>query len=128
MLRGAGNGGNSALTTGREHGVDIAISRCGNALAEPRQHEPLHSVSFPTFFVHLTGSRDTLYKRIESRKGHFMKTNMLDSQIRTLEWPTNDEKSSDVIQVDFDTLVDPKAQVEFVLSALAHLTGGYISA
>ena len=129
VLRGAGNSvlTTSTTSTSREYDIDIAISRCGNPLSAT-EHEPLHSSSFPTILVYLTGSRDTLSRRMECRKGHFMKANMLDSQIRALEPPTNDEKSSDVIQVDFDTLVDPEAQVEFALSAMTHLTGGTICA
>ena len=84
--------------------------------------EPLHPSILPTFFVHLTGSHDTLYKRMESRKGHYMKKNMLDSQFRTLELPSDEEMSEDVIQLDIDAITDTGAQVEFALSAIDRLT------
>ncbi|KAG0248694.1 hypothetical protein BG011_009998 [Mortierella polycephala] len=43
--------------------------------------------SLPTYFVFLKGTRDVLLQRMEKRDGHFMKTNMLDSQLETLESP-----------------------------------------
>jgi gluconokinase len=39
--------------------------------------------------VYLRGSRELLWSRISSRSGHFMKPAMLDSQLATLEEPTN---------------------------------------
>lgn len=50
-----------------------------------------------------------------------MKTNMLDSQICTLEPPSDEEKSKDVIQVDFDAITNTEAQVEFALSSIGRL-------
>lgn len=43
-------------------------------------------------FVFLTGPTDLILERMEQRKGHFMKPQMLDSQLRTLEPPTPDER------------------------------------
>lgn len=82
--------------------------------------EPLHSI-FPTFFVHLTGSHDTLNKRMENRQGHYMKQNMLESQLQALEPPSDEEKSEDVIQVDIDAIPDIEAQVGFALKAIERL-------
>lgn len=42
-------------------------------------------------FVHLTGSYDLLRERIQGRAGHFMKPEMLDSQLATLEPLADDE-------------------------------------
>lgn len=42
-------------------------------------------------FVHLTGSRELLIERIQGRAGHFMKPEMLESQLRTLEPLADDE-------------------------------------
>jgi gluconokinase len=75
----------------------------------------------PTFFVHLTGSHGTLYRRMVNREGHYMKENMLDSQLRTLEPPSDEEKSEDVIQVDIEATTDIEAQVEFVLNSVKRL-------
>jgi gluconokinase len=42
-------------------------------------------------FVHLSGGRDVIGKRLAGRLGHFMPTALLDSQIATLESPGPDE-------------------------------------
>ncbi|MCB1132756.1 MAG: gluconokinase [Verrucomicrobiae bacterium] len=41
--------------------------------------------------VYLAGSRELLWKRISGRDGHFMKPEMLDSQLDALEEPDADE-------------------------------------
>ncbi len=42
-------------------------------------------------FVFLDGPREVLEARLHARKGHFMPPDLLDSQLRTLERPTEDE-------------------------------------
>jgi len=53
-----------------------------------------------TYFVWIKGERATMLERIEQRQGHFMKAVMLDSQLATLEVPTDDE--DDVLSVPLD--------------------------
>jgi gluconokinase len=48
-------------------------------------------------FVHLTGDKDTIGRRITSRQDHFMPPALLDTQIATLEPPGPDEN---VLEVD----------------------------
>lgn len=43
-------------------------------------------------FVHLTGTRETLRKRLMKRTGHYMPSTLLDSQLATLEVPDSQEK------------------------------------
>jgi len=113
-------GDRSFLTNRKQPDVDNVN---GNVLpGDLPLQEPLHP-PLPTFFVHLTGSYNTLYDRMSNRKGHYMKKDMLDSQIRTLEPPSDEEKSNDIIQVDFDAITDTEAQVEFALSAIVGLAG-----
>jgi len=38
-------------------------------------------------FVHLSGTKEEILKRMQSREGHFMPPNLLDSQFETLETP-----------------------------------------
>jgi carbohydrate kinase (thermoresistant glucokinase family) len=38
-----------------------------------------------SIFIHLHGSREVLVSRLGGRKGHFMPSNLLDSQLATLE-------------------------------------------
>lgn len=96
---------------------DVAAAD-GSALpGELCSHELVHP-PLPLFFVHLTGAYDTLYERMENRKGHYMQKVMLDSQLRTLEPPSEEEKSDDVVQVNIDMNTSTEAQVEFALSGI----------
>ncbi|MEJ2755391.1 MAG: gluconokinase [Gammaproteobacteria bacterium] len=45
----------------------------------------------PMFFIFLNGTRETLLKRLKSRKNHYMPTTLLDSQLSTVETPEADE-------------------------------------
>jgi gluconokinase len=45
----------------------------------------------PVVYLHLTGDRSLLEERIGSRSGHFFDSKLLDSQIETLEPPSDDE-------------------------------------
>ena len=47
-------------------------------------------------FVHLTGDRDTIGRRISARQDHFMPPALLDTQIATLEAPGPDENVLEV--------------------------------
>lgn len=49
------------------------------------------------FFLFLDGNKTLLIQRMQSREGHFMKVDMLDSQLATLERPEKDE--TDVIGI-----------------------------
>ncbi|HMP90228.1 MAG TPA: gluconokinase [Kiritimatiellia bacterium] len=40
-------------------------------------------------FIYLKGDREALLRNLQKREGHFMKANMLDSQLRVLEEPEN---------------------------------------
>jgi gluconokinase len=61
-------------------------------------------------FVLLDGPRDLLAGRLESRRGHFMNPDLLDSQIATLERPT------DAVTVDISA--SPSEQVAAIRRAL----------
>ncbi len=61
-------------------------------------------------FVLLQASRDTLAKRVEGRKGHFMSPTLLDSQLATLEVP------EDALKVSVEGL--PDEAVGYIISAL----------
>jgi carbohydrate kinase (thermoresistant glucokinase family) len=51
-------------------------------------------------FIFLDGSRELIAERMAQRRGHYMPTSLLDSQLRTLECPGADEP--DVLHVDID--------------------------
>jgi gluconokinase len=44
-----------------------------------------------TYFLFIKGEQDALMERMEKRQGHFMKANMLASQLQTLESPEGEE-------------------------------------
>ena len=55
----------------------------------------------------LVGSEDVLRQRLETREGHFMKADLLASQLATLEVPEPDEGAT-VIDIDqpIDAIID----------------------
>ena len=61
--------------------------------------------------VHLHGTRELLWERIGGRQGHFMKPEMLESQLATLETPT------DALTVDISP--EPVAIVDNIRRALS---------
>ena len=54
-------------------------------------------------FLFLDGSFDLIMNRMAARKGHFMKSNMVESQFNTLERPDNENQ---VAVVDIDADID----------------------
>ncbi|MFJ3723254.1 gluconokinase [Streptomyces sp. NPDC090045] len=67
-------------------------------------------------FVHLTGERPLIEKRMADRKGHFMPTTLLDSQFATLEPLQEDE-----LGVVVDVSGSPEEITERALAALRRL-------
>ncbi|QZN85822.1 gluconokinase [Cellulomonas sp. C5510] len=67
----------------------------------------------PVRFVHLTGSRELLSERIQGRAGHFMKPEMLVSQLATLE-PLADDEDGFAVGIDGK----PAALVDEILRRL----------
>jgi len=53
----------------------------------------------PVTFVHLSGTKELITKRMTARTGHFMPTSLIDSQFAALEPPAVDENA---ITVDID--------------------------
>lgn len=51
----------------------------------------LRSADPELLFVHLSGERDLIARRLAARAGHFMPVSLLDSQLATLEHPGPDE-------------------------------------
>lgn len=68
-------------------------------------------------FVHLTGSYDLLRERIQGRAGHFMKPEMLDSQLANLEPLAGDEPG-----ISVDVAQRPEQIVDEILRRLDHPT------
>jgi gluconokinase len=64
-------------------------------------------------FIYLKGSRETLQSRLEERQGHFMKEQMLDSQLATLEEP------EDAIVMNEDELDSVEQTVQAICDRMA---------
>lgn len=67
----------------------------------------------PVRFVHLTGTQELLSGRIQGRAGHFMKPEMLTSQLATLEHLDDDEDGFSV-----DITARPAVVVEDIIAQL----------
>lgn len=68
-----------------------------------------------TIFVFLNGPKEVLEERMSSRQGHFMKRRMLESQLDTLEDPTQTGEEG---IIDVDIRLDSDLQVEKILEGL----------
>lgn len=64
----------------------------------------------PVTFVHLSGSKDLITRRMGARAGHFMPTSLIDSQFAALEPPTADENA---------ITVDINSPLEAIVAAIA---------
>jgi gluconokinase len=71
-----------------------------------------------TYFVFLEGSRDVLLDRMTKRQDHYMKANMLDSQLATLEDPKG-EKGVITVSIEDST----EEQLNQIVETLDKVTG-----
>ena len=78
-------------------------------------HSKNDPFQFPTRFVFISGTRDELFKRMEARKGHYMKAAMLESQLATLETPNPNTEGGIVVVNLMDTT---ETQVELALEGM----------
>lgn len=62
-----------------------------------------HHADAPVSFIHLTGSREVIGRRMRERRNHFMPPALLDSQFAALEPPGADEAA---IAIDIDQPLD----------------------
>lgn len=89
------------------HLRQLAIAGENCVLAYPglkKSHrEPLRKAGFDVTFLYLEGDRDLIRQRLENRRGHFMRAELLKSQFRSLERPVNE---SDVQFIDTSTSLE----------------------
>ena len=71
------------------HGV---IASC-SSLKKIYRKKLAEAAGMPISFIFLHGGRELLAARMADRKGHFMPTSLLDSQLKTLEAPGPDENA-----------------------------------
>lgn len=99
------DGLNAAARKAQAQGRDVVMT-C-SALREVYR-ERLSQGLAEVCFVHLTGSREVLLERLTHRPGHFMKPGMLESQLSTLEPPSEgpDTLLMNVDHMNADQVVD----------------------
>ena len=71
------------------HGV---VASC-SSLKKVYRQKLAEAAETPITFIFLYGSRELLAVRMADRKGHFMPTSLLDSQLKTIEIPGPKEKA-----------------------------------
>jgi gluconokinase len=125
---------NATNSTGKLRGVVVSCSALKQAYRETLrgknhgEHDshpsaPLKFTGPPpqalcTTFVFLTGPKDLLEERMSNRKGHFMKRDMLESQLDTLEDPTKTGEEG-IIEVNFG--MQPEEQVQKAMQELSSI-------
>lgn len=72
------------------------VAAC-SALKKSYRQKLAEAAGRPITFIFLHGSRELLAARMAERKGHFMPTSLLDSQLATIEVPGPDE---DAVHLD----------------------------
>ena len=75
-------------------GEDCVLAYSG---LKKSHRNPLRQTGFSVTFLFLDGDKATIRQRIENRKGHFMPSQLLDSQFDTLERPSDEP---DVLRLD----------------------------
>jgi gluconokinase len=99
-----------AIETRRAEGVDFVFA-CSALKAVYR--DILRDGDKDVVFVYLHGTREVLSARLGARKGHFFDPSLLQSQLDTLEPPTEEE----AIYVDIDQT--PEQVVEDIVEKIA---------
>ena len=80
-----------AMKVERDTGNGVVAS-C-SALKKAYRQKLADSAETPITFLFLHGSRELLAARMADRKGHFMPTSLLDSQLKTVEIPGSEENA-----------------------------------
>ncbi|MEU6310979.1 gluconokinase [Streptomyces sp. NPDC047014] len=98
-----------------------SAGRCGGVIAASSlkrvYRDRLRAAAPGAVFVHLTGDRPLIERRMAERKGHFMPTTLLDSQFATLE-PLQEDEPGVVVEV----AGSPEEITERALAALNWLS------
>jgi carbohydrate kinase (thermoresistant glucokinase family) len=86
-----------------------AVIGC-SALKEKYRTVLSKEISTPVYWIFLQGNYKLIKKRMEERKGHYMKAKMLSSQFDALEIPTN--------AITIDISKNPDQIVEMILAKI----------
>lgn len=100
VLRGVEDHPQVDSNTEQHEGLDPTQDQYSKPLAP-------HASLLKTFFVFIDGPREVLLQRMSARQGHFMKEKMLDSQLATLERPSDEP---DVVTVNLEANTDSQVK------------------
>lgn len=109
----------AAVTSNNAKQHDYAVASCSALARRYRVFLQEHS-TVPLTIIFLSLSRSSLESRISNRQNHYMKANMLASQLAITEIPEGDElisRKGNSITVPVDNL-EPKEVTEHVLQLL----------
>ena len=89
-----------------------------NSCLRKAYRQRFRNLGVKTLFIHLSGPKDLIFRRMKSRENHFMPAELLDSQFDTLELPDNE---SDVLTIDIsqninEIAAEAKEKVNFFLN------------
>ena len=73
-------------------GREASVASC-SALKRSYREAITKAAQRPVYFIYLYGSQALLESRIGARQGHFMPASLLDSQLKTLEEPAQNERA-----------------------------------
>jgi gluconokinase len=100
-------GTSQAVVSGKKGDAQLPIKGTDGVLPAPLPSR--------TYFLHPFGPRSVLLERVRRRKSHFMKADMLASQLETLENPA-ETGEGDVVEIQLDA--KPEEQVLAALEGL----------
>lgn len=81
-------------------GVVVACSALKRKYRDVVRIAAYNDQNIQVHFIYLRASEDVLMARVMGRKGHFMKSSMVRSQMEMLEEPDKEEQRRDVLEVD----------------------------
>ena len=83
---------------------ETAVLACSALKKQYREH--LRQGNDSVQFVYLRGDFDLIWQRLKTRRGHYMKADLLRSQFRALEEPGTDEAIIVDVDHDVSTIVE----------------------
>ncbi|MCJ1352159.1 MAG: hypothetical protein MMC33_002143 [Icmadophila ericetorum] len=91
----------SASSTTRPHtGVVVTCSALKRKYRDVIRIAAYNDHDVAVHFIYLRANEEILLKRVQARKGHYMKSTMVHSQLEMLEEPDLEEQGRDVLEVD----------------------------
>lgn len=102
-------------------GVVVACSALKRKYRDVVRIAAYNDQNIQVHFIYLRASEELLMARVQSRKGHYMKSSMVRSQMEMLEEPDKEEQGRDVLEVDCGaSLTDvQKSALKTIREALA---------